>query len=140
MTGSPRLEIDRAKLTVAKARRRWAQQEDARRHGRSRHAGLGTDGTDGRLPLHDESQRGGAWFAAMAWLAGALVGLVALTRYSFAWLILPVLAFFAMHFGKRRILLCPVALLARAQRETSFRGRRGCVTLHRFPRGIRKTR
>ena len=59
-----------------------------------------------------ESQRGGAWFAAMAWLAGALVGLVALTRYSFAWLILPVLAFFAMHFGKRRILLCPVALLA----------------------------
>ena len=59
-----------------------------------------------------ESQRGGAWFAAMAWLAGALVGLVALTRYSFAWLILPVLAFFAMHFGKRRIVLCPVALLA----------------------------
>ena len=35
----------------------------------------------------------------MALLAGAMLGLGALTRYSFGWLILPVLVFFAFHSG-----------------------------------------
>ena len=59
-----------------------------------------------------QSRRRGAWFAAMAWLAGALVGLGALTRYSFGWLILPVLVFFAFHFGQRRVVLCLAAMVA----------------------------
>src|SRR5438445_1263538 len=57
-----------------------------------------------------EPQRGGVWFVMMAMLAGALVGLGALTRYSFGWLIVPVLAFFAFYFAKRRVVLCLVAL------------------------------
>jgi len=59
-----------------------------------------------------QARRRGAWFAAMAWLAGALVGLGALTRYSFGWLILPVLVFFAFHFGQRRVVLCLAAMVA----------------------------
>jgi hypothetical protein len=45
----------------------------------------------------------------LAFLAGLLVGLGALTRYSFGWLILPVLAFLLLFGGGRRI---PIALLA----------------------------
>src|SRR5213079_2465805 len=48
-------------------------------------------------------------FVVMAGLSGGLVGLGALTRYSFGWLIVPVLAFFAIHFERRRIVLCLVA-------------------------------
>ena len=59
-----------------------------------------------------ESRRSGAWFAGMALLAGGLVGLGALTRYSFGWLIVPVLAFFSLYFARRRVVLCLVALLA----------------------------
>jgi hypothetical protein len=59
-----------------------------------------------------ETDRGGLRFAAMASLTGGLVGLGALTRYSFGWLILPVLAFFALYFSHRRAALCLVAFLA----------------------------
>ena len=59
-----------------------------------------------------ETGRSGAWFVMMAGLSGGLVGLAALTRYSFGWLIVPVLAFFAIHFERRRIVLCLVAWFA----------------------------
>jgi 4-amino-4-deoxy-L-arabinose transferase-like glycosyltransferase len=45
-------------------------------------------------------------------LAGALVGLGALTRYSFGWLLLPVLVFLIAYTGKQRALLAAMAALA----------------------------
>ena len=59
-----------------------------------------------------ETRRSGAWFVVMAALAGALVGLGALTRYSFGWLILPVLAFFALYGAQNRVPLCLGACFA----------------------------
>ena len=50
--------------------------------------------------------------ALMAGLTGLIVGLGALTRYSFGWLILPVMAFFALYFPSRRLVLPASALLA----------------------------
>ncbi|HXT39806.1 MAG TPA: glycosyltransferase family 39 protein, partial [Candidatus Angelobacter sp.] len=58
------------------------------------------------------SQRGGAWFAAIALVVGGLLGLGALTRYSFGWLILPVLAFVALYLSRRRVVLCLVVFAA----------------------------
>ena len=48
----------------------------------------------------------------LALLAGALTGLGALTRYSFGWLILPVLLFVVFFSGERRVLIASIALLA----------------------------
>jgi hypothetical protein len=45
----------------------------------------------------------------LAALAGALVGIGGLTRYSFAWLLVPTLLFFGVFF-KRRFQLCALAL------------------------------
>jgi hypothetical protein len=45
-------------------------------------------------------------------LAGALVGLGGLTRYSFCWLILPVLLFVIAYTGRRSSVLGPTVLLA----------------------------
>lgn len=59
-----------------------------------------------------EEGRGTTWFAVWAVLAGILVGLGGLTRYSFGWLILPVAAFVALFFGPRRALLLPAVLVA----------------------------
>ncbi len=59
-----------------------------------------------------QTGRSGAWFVVMAGLSGGLVGLGALTLYSFGWMILPVLAFFASHFERRRIVLGLVAWFA----------------------------
>jgi hypothetical protein len=47
---------------------------------------------------------------ALAVLAGALVGVGALTRYSFGWLLLPVLAFVLMFSGRQRVVLGALAL------------------------------
>src|SRR5581483_6882456 len=44
-------------------------------------------------------------------LAGVLVGLGGLTRYSFCWLIVPVLGFVVLNSGKRRILAATCGLL-----------------------------
>src|SRR5438093_2517360 len=41
-----------------------------------------------------ERQRAGRWWVMMAGLTGVIVGLGGLTRYSFGWLVLPVLGFF----------------------------------------------
>lgn len=59
-----------------------------------------------------EGRRGGAWFLAMAAVSGVLIGVGALTRYAFGWLILPALAFFAIYFARRRAALCAASLLA----------------------------
>ncbi len=59
-----------------------------------------------------EEPRRESWFVLMAAVTGALVGLGGLTRYAFAWLIVPVLAFFALYFGQRRLRLGGAALLA----------------------------
>ena len=56
-----------------------------------------------------------AWFLGVAVLAGVLLGLGGLTRYSFLWLTLPVLGFLLLFMGARRIqssaLVLTVALL-----------------------------
>jgi hypothetical protein len=48
----------------------------------------------------------------LAAVAGLLVGLGGLTRYSFGWLLLPMLVFLALFTGSRRGVLCLVALAA----------------------------
>lgn len=48
----------------------------------------------------------------LALLAGALVGLGGLTRYSFGWLILPVLLFIILFGGQKRLLFSGLALVA----------------------------
>jgi 4-amino-4-deoxy-L-arabinose transferase-like glycosyltransferase len=46
----------------------------------------------------------------LAVLAGVLLGLGCLTRYSFGWLMLPVLVFFILFLGKNRLVLCLATL------------------------------
>jgi hypothetical protein len=48
----------------------------------------------------------------LAALTGAVAGLGGLTRYAFAWVILPVVAFLIVFGGQRRMLLATIALLA----------------------------
>jgi hypothetical protein len=48
----------------------------------------------------------------LAGLTGAMVGLGGLTRYSFGWLIIPVLVFLVLFGGQRRVVLAFVALAA----------------------------
>ena len=43
-------------------------------------------------------------------VAGMLVGAGGLTRYAFGWMIIPVLIFLALFFGKNRVVLCLAAL------------------------------
>ena len=55
---------------------------------------------------------GPAGILVLAGLAGAMVGLGGLTRYSFGWLILPVLVFVVLFGGQRRIVLALILLAA----------------------------
>jgi 4-amino-4-deoxy-L-arabinose transferase-like glycosyltransferase len=57
-----------------------------------------------------EPKKREAYPLVMAGLIGGLVGLGALTRYSFGWLIIPVLGFLAVFGQRRRVLLCLLAL------------------------------
>ncbi|MCI0535089.1 MAG: hypothetical protein L0Z50_07665 [Verrucomicrobiales bacterium] len=59
---------------------------------------------------HREGQRSNTWFLAMAAAVGILTGLGAMTRYSFAWLIVPIAAFIVLFFGQRRFVLAGVAV------------------------------
>ncbi len=59
----------------------------------------------------DEAPRGGGWFAGMALWAGALAGLGGLTRYGFAWVILPVLVYLGWFMGRHRGRTVAMALL-----------------------------
>ena len=65
---------------------------------------LEEQGNDGR-------PRGGGWFAGMALWAGALAGLGGLTRYGFAWVILPVLVYLGWFLGRHRGRTVAMALL-----------------------------
>jgi hypothetical protein len=68
------------------------------------------------LALLDEETRQPKWGVAglfvLATLAGLLVGLGALTRYSFAWLIIPVLLFLILFTGRQRVVLALIAFFA----------------------------
>ena len=65
------------------------------------------------MEQHDrEQQRGGVWFGLMGSLVGLLTGVGGLTRYSFAWLVLPMIGFYGLYFGKRRWLLIGSTLAA----------------------------
>jgi len=60
---------------------------------------------------NDGVPRGGGWFAGMALWAGALAGLGGLTRYGFAWVILPVLVYLGWFMGRHRGRTVGMALL-----------------------------
>ncbi|HNQ87039.1 MAG TPA: glycosyltransferase family 39 protein [Verrucomicrobiota bacterium] len=49
-----------------------------------------------------DGQRKTGWFVGLGILAGVLIGLGALTRYAFGWLLLPVLGYFVAFLGGRR--------------------------------------
>jgi|ERR1051326_509993 hypothetical protein len=59
-----------------------------------------------------EMKRGTTTLVMLAVSAGLLTGLGGLTRYSFGWLILPVLIFLALFGGQRRWVLAVAALIA----------------------------
>jgi hypothetical protein len=58
-----------------------------------------------------QEQRGAGWVLLMALAAGVLLGLGALTRYSFAWLALPVAIYCLLFLGRLRVLAAVVPLL-----------------------------
>jgi hypothetical protein len=72
-------------------------------------------GLIGTLALLEREGREPKWRAgALWWLAaavGALTGLGALTRYSIAWVIFPVLGFLILFCGRRRFLVAALTLL-----------------------------
>ena len=55
----------------------------------------------------DEGRSAG-WFATRGFSVAVLLALGALTRYSFGWLVIPVLGFCALYLGNRRALVCGV--------------------------------
>ncbi|PWU13488.1 MAG: hypothetical protein C5B50_19205 [Verrucomicrobia bacterium] len=59
-----------------------------------------------------EPRRGSAALLTLAAIAGALVGVGGMTRYSFGWIILPVLFVLALSSGRQRIGLILAAFLA----------------------------
>jgi hypothetical protein len=58
-----------------------------------------------------EPKRGLAWLLVLAGMAGVVLGVGGLTRYSFAWLIFPVLLFLILFGGRQRVLLAVIALV-----------------------------
>jgi 4-amino-4-deoxy-L-arabinose transferase-like glycosyltransferase len=59
-----------------------------------------------------ETKRGIAALVVLAAVAGLLTGIGGLTRYSFGWLIVPVVIFFGLFGGQRRWLLALAAFIA----------------------------
>lgn len=57
-----------------------------------------------------ESPRPVFWFVGRAIGLGLLIGLGGLTRYSFAWLLVPVLVYFLVFFGQRRWMVSAITL------------------------------
>jgi hypothetical protein len=55
-----------------------------------------------------EPPRGMVWFVVWAGIAGLALGVGALTRYSFGWLLLPALVFCAVWLGPKRLPACGV--------------------------------
>ena len=60
---------------------------------------------------NDGVSRGSGWFAGMALWAGVLAGLGGLTRYGFAWVILPVLVYLGCFLGRHRGRTVAMAML-----------------------------
>lgn len=64
----------------------------------------------------EERQRAGtpgeAWFLGMATMVGLLAGVGALTRYGFGFIIIPIVVYFLIYFGQRRIAMSGIALIA----------------------------
>ena len=58
-----------------------------------------------------EAKSGEAWFLAMAAGVGLLAGLGCLTRYSFGFVIVPIVVYFLIYFAQRRIAVAGVALI-----------------------------
>jgi hypothetical protein len=58
-----------------------------------------------------EAEHGAGWYIFWAGVAGLLVGLGGLTRYSMAWMIVPVLTFFIVFFSNRRFVMVLTALV-----------------------------
>ena len=58
-----------------------------------------------------EPRWGVAGISVLAGLSGVVVGVGALTRYSFGWLILPVLLFLILFGGRQRVVLALIALV-----------------------------
>jgi len=73
----------------------------------------------------------GAVFGLAA-LAGVLTGIGCLTRYSFGWLILPVMLFLLLFTGRRRVLLAGISLLAFVLVLAPWVGRNINVSGHPF--------
>ncbi len=69
----------------------------------------------GCLTTAERGAREGQWpwwkLVPLALVTGLLVGAMGLTRYAFAWLMLPTALFFVIAFAERKILLCLTALL-----------------------------
>ncbi len=84
-------------------------------------------GLAGCLLLLEQEARIPKWgpvcLPVLAVLAGILVGFGGLTRYSFGWLILPVLLFLVLFGGTRRVGLAVIALLAFAVIMTPWAAR-----------------
>jgi hypothetical protein len=60
----------------------------------------------------NEPRWGAGALFGLAALAGVLTGIGALTRYSFGWVILPVMLFLLLFTGRQRVLLAATSLLA----------------------------
>jgi hypothetical protein len=61
---------------------------------------------------HREQQGNARWFIIMGALTGILIGIGALTRYSFIWLLAPAIVFFALSMGQRRATMSLVTVAA----------------------------
>lgn len=67
------------------------------------------------IALEQGAREGGlarSRLAALAALIGVLAGLGGLTRYSFGWIIIPLLLFLVLFLGKHRLILCLVVFAA----------------------------
>jgi hypothetical protein len=62
--------------------------------------------------LREETPRSTGWYVRWGLFTGSMLGLAALTRYSAAWLLLPVILFCVFYLGSRRwlVLTCLVGL------------------------------
>lgn len=68
----------------------------------------------------------------LALLAGTLTGVAGLTRYSFAWLAIPVVAFFGLAFDQRRLVLMLTVFLGFGAVMTPWLARNYAISGHLF--------
>jgi hypothetical protein len=61
--------------------------------------------------LREEAPRPAGWFVRRALLVGLCLGLGALTRYAFGWLLIPVTIYYAVYFGAHRLRVAGATVL-----------------------------